>query len=399
MRLSARLIAPAVSLRAVARSPWRARLSRWTTRGLPGVPIALGVLAACYGLIGWLGAGVLVDLVEGGLFDRVIIPAFRPWVERVPWGWARDLVLGHFGIVPLGLRLSLGLVLPVLVMFFLVFSALEDSGYLTRLTLLFDRLLRRFGLNGKGVLPLVMGFSCVTMALLTTRALDSKKQRIIATLLLVMATPCAPLLGVMMAILGRLSLAATLLVLALVVLQFLVVGSLANLFIPGQQPDFVLELPPLRWPRLHNVLHRTQLQSFWFLREAIPLFLVGSVMMFGMEKTGILDGIRALLRPVLWTVLGLPPQAADVFLVALVRREAGAGMLILQAEQGLLDGLQSVVLLLALTWMLPCINTILVLFKERGAAVSALTLLVSIPYGFALCGLVRMLCQAAGLHF
>ena len=289
--------------------------------------------------------------------------------------------------------------MPVLATFFLAFAVLEDSGYLPRMSLLLDRALRRIGLTGKGLVPLVMGFSCVTMAVLTTRMLDSRKQRLIATLLLVLAAPCAPLLGVMMVLLGRLGIGATLLTFGLIFFQFGLVGWLANRILPGRRPDFLLELPPLRAPRLRNTLTKTGHRLYWFLREAIPYFVLGTLVLYGLDQLGLIDDMRDLTRPVLVRFVGLPPESADVFLMSFVRREAGAALLVQQAMGGAYDGVQAVVTLLVMTLMIPCVNTLLVMFKERGLVAGSAILVFVMTYSLLFGALVNQVLRALGVTF
>ncbi|MBW1810041.1 MAG: ferrous iron transporter B, partial [Deltaproteobacteria bacterium] len=321
------------------------------------------------------------------------------WVSHIPWQWLREMLTGQFGLLTVGLTLSLAIVLPVIATFFFAFAILEDSGYLPRLSLLMDRSLRKIGLNGKGVLPLIMGFSCITMAILATRVLDTRKQRIIATLLLILGIPCAPLLSVMMVLLARLSIWATVVLFGVLLVQFLIVGLIANLLVPGKRPDFILELPPLRIPRLKNILLKTGQRNIWFLKEAIPYFLAGTFILFLLDQAHALQSLRDAVRPVLENIMGLPQQSADVFLMTMIRREAGAALLAQQTAGGLYDGVQVVVTLLVMTLVIPCINSILVMFKERGFWPSIVILCFVIPYSLALGALLNVTCRWLNITF
>lgn len=377
------------STRARTSGSWSNRLARLSRRPATGVPIALFILLLTYFFVGWFGAGFLVDLLEGKLFGELILPPLESLVERIPWEWLRELLTGQFGLLTIGLTLSLAIVLPVLATFFFAFALMEDSGYLPRLSLLTDRMLRKIGLNGKGVLPLIMGLSCVTMAVLTTRMLDSRKQRIIATFLLILTVPCAPMLSVMMVLLADLSIWATVTLFGMLILQFLFVGVLANVLIPGERADFILELPPLRAPRIRNTLIKTGHQIGWFLKEAIPYFLLGSFILYLFDQFGALQLFREALEPVSERLLGLPAESADVFFMTMVRREAGAALLAQQASTGLYDGVQVVVTLLVMTLMIPCINSVLVMYKERGGWVASAILVTVVLYALLVGGLVN----------
>ena len=375
------------------------RLAAWSRQPLTGLPIAAVVLGLVYLFVGRFGAGTLVDLIEGRLFVGWLLPAIEGLVSHLPWEWLRDLLVGDFGLLSVGLVLPLGVVLPVLATFFFAFALLVDSGYLPRLSLLLDRTLRRIGLNGKGLLPLVMGLSCVTMALLTTRVLDTRKQRVIASLLLVLAVPCAPLLAVMMVVLAQLPPSATVVVVAVLASQLLAVGWLADRALPGPRADLVLELPPLRAPRLANALVKSGHRVVWFLREAIPYFLLGTLLLYLLDRAGLIELLRRGLSPVSEVLLGLPPSAADIFLMTIVRREVGAALLAQQMADGAFDGVQAVVTLIVMTLMVPCVNTVLVLYKERGAAVATGVLAFVMTWALVVGALLRAACQGLGVTF
>jgi ferrous iron transport protein B len=391
--LAERLCARAVTSRPARPSALGARLAAWTRRPWTGLPLALLALAGMYLVVGWLGAGILVDLLDGRFFQGFLVPELTRLVAPLPWEPVRELLVGPFGLVTVGLALSLGIVLPVLATFFFAFGLLEDSGYAARLSLMLDRPLRKVGLNGKAVLPLIMGFSCVTMAVLATRVLERPKQRLVAVLLLTLAFPCAPLLGVMVVMLARLSVAAGLLLVGLLLVQFVLVGWAANRLLPGAHPDLILELPPLRRPRLRPLLAQTGRRVVWFLREAIPFFMLGAAGLWALDQLGLVRLLQRALEPVLVGVLGLPPTSAEVFLMTLIRREAGAGMLVQQHEAGLYDGNQALVTLLVMTLMVPCINTVLVLYKDRGVRAASAILGFVMVYALGIGALV-----ARGLH-
>nr|HPK63190.1 FeoB small GTPase domain-containing protein [Spirochaetota bacterium] len=144
------------------------KLSRWASRLFPGIPIAIFVALLMFLFVGKFGAEFLVDLLEGKLFNGIIIPFLKNILKVFNSSFITDLFCGEFGLISVGITLSFGVVLPVLFTFYIFFGYLEDSGYLPRVSILLDKALRVIGLNGKGVFPLIMGFSCITMALLTT---------------------------------------------------------------------------------------------------------------------------------------------------------------------------------------------------------------------------------------
>ena len=217
-------------------------LSRLTTHPVWGWAILAAVLYAMYWFVGVFGAGTLVGALEEGVFGKWLNPAVTGFIQRViPISWLADLLVGPYGLWTMGMTYAVALILPIVTTFFLAFGMMEDSGYLPRLAALSNRLFQRIGLNGKAVLPMVLGLGCVTMATLTTRVLESKRERLLATLLLALAVPCSAQLGVVMGMLAGISFSATLIWVGVVVLVMLVVGWLAARLVPGERTMLLVE--------------------------------------------------------------------------------------------------------------------------------------------------------------
>ena len=239
-------------------------IGRAVRKPATGLPILAAVLYVVYLFVGVFGARTLVNLLEHGLFGRVINPAAVSLAGRyVPWSPLRDFLVGPYGVVTMGLTYSLAIVLPVVATFFLVFGWLEDSGYIPRLAVFSDRIFRVMGLNGKAVLPMVLGLGCDTMATMTTRILGTRKERLIAVLLLALGIPCSAQLATILGILGGISFAALLTLFVVVVVQMFLVGFLAAQVLPGERSDFIMELPPMRLPGWRNLLSKTSLRVRW----------------------------------------------------------------------------------------------------------------------------------------
>ena len=242
-----------------------------------------------------------------------------------------------------------------------------------------------------------MGFSCVTMGIFATRMLDLRKQRIIGSLLLMLGVPCAPLLSVMLVILADLHVSAPLLVFGIIATQILVAGMLADRFVPGMQPDFVLVIPPMRVPRLRHALDRSVRQTYAFMKEAVPFFLAASLALFVFDRVGGLEATEAAARPLMHGLLGLPDSAMQVFIKTMIRRESGAAELNLIREG--YTNLQLVVTLLVMTFLVPCVNAALVLAKERGLRVAALIIGSVSVYAVLVGAAVSNACRLLGVTF
>jgi ferrous iron transport protein B len=343
------------------------RWARLTTHPVWGVPILAAVLALAYLFVGVLGAGTLVDLLEDGLFGGVINPAAIRLAQAViPWPGLRDLLVGPYGVLTMALTYSLALILPIVGTFFIAFGLLEDSGYLPRLAVMVNRVFKAMGLNGKAVLPMVLGLGCDTMATLTTRVLETRKERLIVILLLALGIPCSAQLAVVLALLGTLSPLAVVIWAGVVLSVIVLVGRLAAAILPGRGSDFVLELPPLRMPRPGNIVVKTLARIEWYLKEAVPLFVLGTLLLFAADRLRLLGGLERAVGPVLRAGLGLPAETAGAFVIGFLRRDFGAAGLYRMAHEGRLDPVQVLVATVTITLFIPCVANFLMIVKERG---------------------------------
>jgi ferrous iron transport protein B len=349
------------------------RLHEWVGRAvrepLTGLPILALVLYLTYLFVGVFGAQTLVGALENGLFNGVINPAATKAAAHIPLAIIRDFLVGDYGLITMGLTYAIAIVLPVVTTFFLIFGFLEDSGYIPRLAIFSDRLFRSMGLNGKAVLPMILGLGCDTMATMTTRILGTPKERLIAITLLALGVPCSAQLATILGILGGISVWALLLLFGVVLSQMMLVGFLAARALPGDRSDFILELPPIRLPRLRNLVTKTAIRVRWYLGEAVPLFLIGTALLFVLDRVGALEQLTRAARPVVTGALGLPAESAGVFVMGFLRRDYGAAGLFKMAQDGSLSGVQSVVALTVMTLFVPCVANLLMIVKERGIRV------------------------------
>jgi len=370
-------------------------LSKITMHPVYGVPILLFILYfGLYKFVGEFGAGTMVGFLENIVFDKYINPFFIKIFEVIiPWTLLRSLFTGEYGIFTLGLRYSFGIILPIVTVFFFMFAIIEDSGYLPRLAMLVDNLFKKIGLSGRAIIPMVLGLGCDTMATMVTRTLPTQRERIIATILLSLAIPCSAQLGVIIAIFeGKNS---AFLIWALVMgLVFLLIGYLTSKLFPGDKPVFYMEIPPLRFPKISNVIVKTISRVNWYLKEILPIFLIASALIWLGQITKLFDLLIYILKfPMKW--LGLPDEAARIFLFGFFRRDYGAAGLYDLKKAGLIDTTQIVVASIALTLFLPCVAQFLITIKERGIkagiGISLFILFFSFIVAFAVNFIIRSL--------
>jgi len=388
---SRRMLADEIAARASWRTggaapAWLDRLGMLLLQPAAGIAAAVVALLALYEFVGVFAATTAVNFIENTVFGAWLLPPVKAAFDAVlPPGWFRDMWVGDMGLITMGLTYALAIILPVVTAFFLFFSVLEDSGYLPRLSVLLDRLFRPLGLNGKAVFPMVLGLGCGTMATLTTRVLDTRRERLLVTLLIALAVPCSAQLGVVMGLLSGISAAGAGVWLAAILASFFSIGWAAGRLVPGGRVPFWIEIPPLRWPRADNILMKTQARVWWYLREAVPYFLAGTLAMFILDRTGGLRALETSLSPVVTGWLGLPREATFALVSGFLKRDYGAAGFYALARRGLLSPEQIVVSLVTLTLFLPCLAQFLLMIKERGARTA-----------FAVAGVVTLVALGAG---
>ena len=368
------------------------KISRIMIHPIYGLIILAFVLYfGLYLIVGVLGAGILVDFLENTIFGQYINPAVTAVVvQYIPWVPIQNLFVGEYGIVTLGLTYGFGIILPIVSLFFIVFSILEDSGYLPRLALLVDNGFKRIGLSGRSVIPFVLAVGCGSMAAMVTRTLETRRERNIATMLMALTIPCSAQLGVIMALLSQHP-RSIWIWLAVIALNFVVLGYLAKRFVPGAQPSFFMELPPLRWPKLSHIAKKTWTRLVMYIKELIPIFILISVIIWALDLCGIFQWIIACISPVVHAI-GLPTSTSSSFVLGFFRRDFGAaGLMTIQSQ---LTGVQLLVASVTLTLFLPCVAQLMIMIKERGAKLAGLIAVMSIVLAFTMGFIVNFLLTA-----
>ena len=375
-------------------------IGRISMHPLWGIPFLLVVLYGLYQFVGVLGAGTFVNFFERIIFGKYLNPmAIKVVHTIVPSGFIQELLVGEYGLITVALTYAIAIILPITAMFFIAFSTLEDSGYLPRLAVMSNRIFNLMGLNGKAVLPMVLGLGCDTMAVMTSRILETKKERLIISFLLVLAVPCSAQLGVILGMLGALSFKATLVWAGTILLTLLFSGYLASKVIKGEKTEFFLEIPPIRRPTITNILVKTAGRIEWYLKEAVPLFLLGTFILFMLHKLDLLRVLETIASPVVVNLLGLPEKTAEAFILGFLRRDYGAAGLFAMAEKGMLTPVQSVVSLVTITLFIPCIANFFMIVKELGMKTALGIAAVVFPFAFLGGGLLNWILKVFNVTF
>lgn len=338
-----------------------------------GIPILTGIL-----LVMFFSVVDVANSIAEWLNQTFWMPIENQVNALVTSGFWNDFLVGDYGVLTLGLSNAILTVLPILSVFFILFNILEDIGYIPNLCVLLKRIFGKIGLSGSSILPITLGFGCKTMATLTTKSLRSKRERYISIYLIAFALPCAAQMGLNMSILGRMGIQAFGIAFLVLVFVEVAAGIALNKVMQKELPsDFIQELPAMRLPSFKAVLKKTYYKLCIFLKEALPVFIYAAIILFAADKTGLLDVVKNMLRPVIIGFLGFPIQMVDVLILCMAKHEAAAGLLIKLVQRGQINYVQCIVAVTLTTMFVPCLANIMAMIKELGAK-SALIMVVII---------------------
>ena len=384
-RARANRICQAVVTMQSHRTAFGAYLVRLTVAPISGMAILSLVVAMLYLFVGVFVAQDVVNVTEG-FFTAVYEPSVRALAASYI---SADTVLfsllvGEYGIFTMTVTYLFGLILPLVAGCCLALAVLEDSGYLPRLAALVDRMMSMIGLNGRAVIPLILGFGCVTMATTATRVMTTERERTIVCTLLGLVVPCSAQMGIIAALLARLPAEQIAVYVTVMTAVFFIAGKMLSLFVGGQTSDLFIDLPPLRSPQAKNIMQKVAVKTVRFVREGAGVFAGGGIFLTMLDTSGGLRLLGEMLAPVTENILHLPRETASIFLMGMVRRDLAAAGL---TDLALTDG-QLTVALTVITLFVPCIATALMMVKERGRAEGIAIWLTSLVTAFAVGGAV-----------
>jgi ferrous iron transport protein B len=245
---------------------------------------------------------------------------------------------------------------------------------------------------------MVLGLGCDTMATLGARIMETRKERLLVTLLLALGVPCSAQLGVILGLFGGLPPWAPIVWAGVVLGTLFAVGFLAARLLPGERSGLILEIPPIRRPQLGNIVVKTAGRVEWYLREAVPIFVLGTLVLFVLDATGVLAWLVRAGEPVVVGMLALPARAAEAFLVGFFRRDYGSAGIRTLFDQGLLTPVQAVVALVTITLFVPCVANFFVIVKERGLRTALAIAGFVFPFAFLVGGGVNVALRLVGLR-
>lgn len=352
----------------------------------PGIPLALLVIVASLGVI--VGGGKALRAVALlPLVNNVLVPLFHKLFSAfVPEGILLNVLVGDFGIFKIAFEWIIALILPYVFLFYVVFSFLEDSGVLPRLSVLFDNIMRKMGIQGGSMITILLGYGCAVPAIIGSRTATTKKERLMISTVVCFAVPCISQTGALISLFANFSPLLLILMLMLSLFIMFVVSFILSRTIKGKVDPMVIEIPNLLLPNGKAYGKKLMIRMKGFLVDAEVPMLISIIIAALLKETGLLDYIAVYLEPVVSGWLGLPKDAVIALILGIVRREMAVAPLL--AIEGL-TALQAFVGGTVALLYLPCLSVFGILTKEFGPKVAITIGLSTVLSAFAVAGIIN----------
>jgi len=344
------------------------RMGESMMKPFPGIPLAVLVMVLCIGVI--VGGGkVLRATILLPLVNQVLVPFFNMiFTSFLPEGMLMNILIGEYGIFVISFEWILALILPYVFLFYVVFSFLEDSGYLPRISVLFDNIMRKLGIQGGSMITIAMGYGCAVPAIVGSRIATTRKERLIISTVVCFAVPCISQTGALLSLLGNYSWWLMLLMILFSLTFLMAVVKISGKLIKGSVDPLLIEIPNLLMPERKAYGKKLLIRMKHFMFEAEIPMMISIVVASLLKETGLLDFIAVYAEPLVSNWLGMPKEAVIALILGIVRREmAVAPLLVLE-----LSSLQAFVGATVALLYLPCLSVFGILTKEFKTKVAAI---------------------------
>lgn len=330
---------------------------------------------ALHPILGYLTAfivigGLLVWTFLIGAYVSNLIQNFLTAIEQY-----EPVVTGPIGNILwnsafTGFVAGVTLIIPYVLPFYLILAFLEDSGYLTRISVTLDRGMHKLGLHGKAVIPLILGYGCNVPAVYSCRIMETPKQKKLLAYLVTLI-PCTARTVVILGLVATfVNIWWALALYVFDILLIIVAGRIAFKVMPGDSVGLIMEMADYHVPSLKVILKQTWARTKSLIIIVFPAYIIGSAAVQVLYALGVLTLINNALIPITVWWLGLPEIAGILLIFGIVRKE----MTILTLSvifhttnfSSIMTPVQLIVLALVSMIYIPCLANILALKSEFG---------------------------------
>jgi ferrous iron transport protein B len=383
----AKLIASRVVKRDASSPGFIDKLGENMMKPFPGLPIAVLVTTALIAFVVGVGEALRGYALEP-LVGEIIVPFFRfLFASFVPEGVWLNILVGEFGIFVISFEWILAVILPYVFLFYVAFSFLEDSGYLPRVSVLFDNIMRKLGVQGGSLLYAIMGFGCAVPAIIGSRAATSRKERLVITAAICFAVPCISQTGALISLTAAYSWWLMPALIALGIFLFITSALIAGKLVKGRADPLLIEVPNLLMPEPRAYGRKLLIRMKHFLVEAEIPMMLAVVLAALLKESGALDAVAKAAEPLMSQWLGMPPEAVIGLILGFVRREMSVAPLLaleLTDLQAFVGGAVSLM-------YLPCLSVFAVLVKEFKLRTAVTIALLTVFTALFLGGLINQI--------
>ncbi len=376
------------ALHKIGKESKKTKLEDLIVKPFPGIFIAMLALIVTFGIVIGLGMSARRFILLP-FFRDLVFPLIISGVELFfSEGFMRNVLIGEYGFLIKGIEWPITLVLPYVVSFYLALSLLEDSGYLPRLGILLDGILNKIGLSGANIIPLILGYGCTIPAIASTRAMNSRKERLIVVSMVTLSVPCVSQTGVFITLLAERS---VFIVLGLFLLSFTaaaIAGYVSNLVLKGsRRPITLVEVPVLLPPDLSILGKKIWVRIKSFLTGGAVLMFYAIFFTAILYEAGVFEVVGRLLAPIVENWLRLPREASVPLILGVIRRE----LTVLPLMDMDLTSLQLFVGSVVGLFYVPCIAVLVMIMKEFGLKIAVLIFVITMSSAFLIGGVIAAL--------
>ncbi len=296
-----------------------------------------------------------------------------------------------------GIGGGVAIVLPYFIPLLFLMSLLEDIGYLARASFLMDTFMHKIGLHGNSVSPFILGFGCNVPAVISTRILESRRDRII-TSLLIPFVPCSARTTIILALIAFYL--GPLWALGFYVFNIFLLGLLGriiSLFFKDPSPGLILEIPTLKMPSLKNMAKKTYVQLKAFVKFAWPILIAGSMVLALLQFFHLDRHVNLVLSPLVEKALGLPQELGVTLIFGFLRKELSLVMMLqalgvnYQELMSVVSQQQMLVFAVFISFFIPCLSTVAILWKEIGKSIALISMGLNTAVALIISLMVRLI--------
>lgn len=367
------------------------KLWRLSLNPLTGLPILIAGLILLFMIMFYVG-NFLSDNFNA-FWTLIASPQLKNFIAFAfgHGALARTLLWG----LDAGIMAALSVGIPYILTFYVILALLEDTGYLNSIAFLSDSLMHKIGLHGRAVIPIVAGAGCNVPAIIGTRVLTTKREKVIACTLITIF-PCSARTAVIMgAVAFFLGWQWALMLYFVDFAIGIAVGRILAVALPGKSSGLVMEMFPFRVPKLTAILKKTWYRFKEFILIAAPIIVIGSFLLGGLYETKFMWVITKPMSLIIENWLGLPAVAGICLLFGILRKEMALQLLLALAiiqygpnVHNLLSFMtkqQIFIFALVTTLYIPCVAAISALINELGwkttLALSLFTIALAVAVG------------------